>query len=435
MWICILCGHFGVAERGEELRRPGCEHCPPHNDIDSPGTPKEESCRGRSASRAACGATEWEREDASPPPRRRRRSRSYSAKRPTSPSSDRNEERGASGADVTRSRFSLRDVEKIPEEAKEELRQVRRKKDYKYQLKFSDVQWPEERPIGSAGSMIPGISDSQLREQTTAIASQLPEYSNPMPSTHEFVNGMPHQNGKREYEGQMWDVVRAIASTKVKYLPWLSKELELHRYSDPDEWLFASMCPDTSPASGGGAKPMTPDGLEKWCSASKGLMKDSSEFLKHLLTYHDGEARVVIDKGYEPLPAGVDFHEACFWPYQYAKILGVRQWLFKRWVDKDQSPLSDSDIQHILEKEDNHTSVLRWVPRNPAWQPLARGDRMPLEEGDWQIRTGNYITLAELFRFGAKGCTCYDLYKMWLGSPSTSISTARSTLSPRVQRP
>ena len=128
----------------------------------------------------------------------------------------------------------------------------------------------------------------------------------------------------------------------------------------------------------------------------KANFKSPADFLKHLLTWYDGEARVTIERGYEAFPADLDFHDACFWHYQYAKTLGVRQWLFKRWVDKDQSPLSDSDIQHILEKEDNHTSVLRWVPRNPDWQPLARGDRMPLEEGDWEIRTGNYLSLIHI---------------------------------------
>ena len=37
-----------------------------------------------------------------------------------------------------------------------------------------------------------------------------------------------------------------------------------------------------------------------------------------------------------------------------------------------------------------------------------------MEEGDWQIRAGNYITLAELFKFGARHVTCYHLYQMYL---------------------
>ena len=31
----------------------------------------------------------------------------------------------------------------------------------------------------------------------------------------------------------------------------------------------------------------------------------------------------------------------------------------------------------------------------------------------WLIRQGQYITVGELFVFGARGCSCYALYKPW----------------------
>ena len=31
----------------------------------------------------------------------------------------------------------------------------------------------------------------------------------------------------------------------------------------------------------------------------------------------------------------------------------------------------------------------------------------------WQIRQGNYITLGELFVFGARRCSCWDLYRTY----------------------
>ena len=43
------------------------------------------------------------------------------------------------------------------------------------------------------------------------------------------------------------------------------------------------------------------------------LIWDEADFIKHILTKHDGEARIIFDDGYEPLPGGVDFHDACFW--------------------------------------------------------------------------------------------------------------------------
>ena len=36
-----------------------------------------------------------------------------------------------------------------------------------------------------------------------------------------------------------------------------------------------------------------------------------------------------------------------------------------------------------------------------------------MEDGEWQIRKGNYITLADLFRFGARQVPCFHLYRMY----------------------
>ena len=69
-----------------------------------------------------------------------------------------------------------------------------------------------------------------------------------------------------------------------------------------------------------------------------------------------------------------------------------------------------------VEKGEDETTILRWVPRTPASggcrNPAYGGDR--LEDGDWEIRTGNYVTLAELFFFGAKEVAAFHLYKMYL---------------------
>ena len=37
-----------------------------------------------------------------------------------------------------------------------------------------------------------------------------------------------------------------------------------------------------------------------------------------------------------------------------------------------------------------------------------------MDEGIWEIRAGNYITLGELFKFGASQATCFHLYRMYL---------------------
>ena len=145
----------------------------------------------------------------------------------------------------------------------------------------------------------------------------------------------------------------------------------------------------------------------------EGYIKDKADFVKHILTKHDGEARIIIDHGFEKFPDEIDFHDACFWHYQFARTRDVRQWLFKRsTIQKNNNPLKDKEIEWILESEENRTLLLRFVPW--PWNNPASGGKQRLEEGDWQIRAGNYITLAELFKFGARHVTCYHLYQMYL---------------------
>ena len=55
----------------------------------------------------------------------------------------------------------------------------------------------------------------------------------------------------------------------------------------------------------------------------------------------------------------------------------------------------------ILAKEDNETLLMKYCP--------AIGGR----SARWLIRQGNYITLGELFVFGAQRCSCWDLYRTY----------------------
>ena len=155
----------------------------------------------------------------------------------------------------------------------------------------------------------------------------------------------------------------------MKYLTRLKKKLDVHRYSGPGEWSVVqikSMWPDTSPASDGN-HPISPDGLQRLISQSP-LIRDEAHFIKHILTTHDGEARIIIDDGYAPLPA---------------KTLGARQWLYyHRWLDNDEGPRCDRDIRRILAQEQNRTLLLRWHPHPPP-NP-ASGGYQPLEAGDWE---------------------------------------------------
>ena len=63
--------------------------------------------------------------------------------------------------------------------------------------------------------------------------------------------------------------------------------------------------------------------------------------------------------------------------------------------------LSEDAVQWILKQEGYQTHLIKCIPAN--------GDR----RARWQIRQGNYITLGELFVYGAYRCTCWDLYRTY----------------------
>ena len=68
-------------------------------------------------------------------------------------------------------------------------------------------------------------------------------------------------------------------------------------------------------------------------------------------------------------------------------------WFYQRsqdwWCDDD---LREDEIDWILEKENNQTSLINLDPTS----------------GGWCIRAGNTITLAELCHYAKKSLTCYD---------------------------
>ena len=132
-------------------------------------------------------------------------------------------------------------------------------------------------------------------------------------------------------------------------------------------------------------------------------LADDSEYVEHILNLHDGEARFWGEPGWTPFPAG-DIVKPRFWHYQFAKNKDVRYWLHTRSTSNHAAhDLSESDITWIMREEQYETMLLRLVDDNSA-----SGERC------WFIRTGNYITLAELFRFGCKECSCFELYRIYI---------------------
>ena len=81
----------------------------------------------------------------------------------------------------------------------------------------------------------------------------------------------------------------------------------------------------------------------------------------------------------------------------------IRNWAYsnhgagqrnKWWKD---GCLSQRDVRWIMEEEGNETQLIKYCPAT----------------GGYFIRQGNYITLGELFVFGARRCSCWDLYRTY----------------------
>ncbi|CAK0883168.1 unnamed protein product, partial [Prorocentrum cordatum] len=125
-------------------------------------------------------------------------------------------------------------------------------------------------------------------------------------------------------------------------------------------------------------------------------LRDTRDYVKHILALHDGEARLV-RAGWEPFPAsGGSILQPCYWHYQFS-----RGWDTYSWLSTHKGNLTIQDLDWIMMKDGGETGLMR---SDPAF-------------GNWQIRSGQFITLAELFWFGKHLCSCYDIYRAYLSLP------------------
>ena len=141
---------------------------------------------------------------------------------------------------------------------------------------------------------------------------ELPSFADPIPEAEEFISGVEHKNSDPKNQGQLWNVVRAIASTKTHYYNRLRKRI-LEYDANPTNWHFMQHFPDLSPASGGNE----PLSIQSWNLLQREMhLESKADYLKHILTKHDGEAKLAFAGGWKPFFA--DVHKACFWQYQFA---------------------------------------------------------------------------------------------------------------------
>lgn len=260
--------------------------------------------------------------------------------------------------------------------------------------------------------------EQELRER---LQVKLREWSLGMPFQDELFNGMKHMNDEAKLKDQRWHPVRAIASAKLHFLPKIRKVLDERGAGANLQGAtvkFAERYPDTSPASGG-RYPLTEAGWQALKDSGMGIKSDA-DFIKHLLTLHDGEAKIVGDFTWHWLTDSV-VEDIKFHNCQFATTREVRSYLhWRSQEDHADDDLTGNELKWIMEEEINETLLLKWsyddgYKADDADSPFpASGGRYAGCKGCFLIKAGRCITLAELFWNGMEVATCYDLYRLYL---------------------
>ena len=226
-------------------------------------------------------------------------------------------------------------------------------------------------------------------------------YLEPIPSCHQFLEGIPHKNDKAEYAGQLWDVVRAMGSKKMHYLAKLGKALWPVRGPWPRA-PFSNAYPDA--VFGEGYNALQPWAFQRTKELSNA--KSDYHYVRHILNKHDGEVRHWGPREWVPVPPGVDITHSRFWSYQFCKTPAVRAHLERGEQITSEGKIPDSIIEWVLAAEKGETRLLKRVPGAD-----------PASGGTWYIMSGQYVTLAELFEIGCQLCSCHYLYRVYLAQP------------------
>ena len=156
-------------------------------------------------------------------------------------------------------------------------------------------------------------ADSEPRiyscKEKRKIAKAVGYWADPIPTSAEFISGIPHKNSHIKNENEMFDVVRAIATAKMDTLYKIKKTMDEAIMG----WPFSTAFPDLNPASGG----QVPLSEAAWEMVREKMdLQDYSDYVKAMLNKHDGEAKLVYDRGWVPLTE--DPKHPAFWDYQFA---------------------------------------------------------------------------------------------------------------------
>ena len=229
-----------------------------------------------------------------------------------------------------------------------------------------------------------------------------------VPQESDFLTGMPHLLDNKDKKGLLFPVVRAIASQKMYYLAVLTQAL---RNVDVQAGRFlCSAYPNLAPASGGHggerveyvdrSSPLWDVLRKEW------EVRTVPDFLKHLCTKHNGEARLFGEASWIPLTA--DVCEPAFWSYQFARTNASRRWLAEREakapLNGRAEKLSIEEVHWLLDEGGGSTLLIRRV-------------RAVSGVAHFLIRTGRVVTLPQILFLGMEVCSVYDMYKWYMDLP------------------
>ena len=270
--------------------------------------------------------------------------------------------------------------------------------------------------IGPApgGSYVLGSVDMMTKHE---LLQELWHHADPLPSPKQIVAGIPHKNRDKQDE-PLWEMVRALASRKMHYLKQLESLMARPGPPQNPELAFTKLFPNLQ--FEGRLRPLD-DAGQQWYMEYMNIDPDLQKYPKHIVAAHDGEVRLVGGWGWEEFPAagGQDFtvFHPNFWHYQFMGSKEARSYMYQRGrAEYKNEPLRARDAAWILQREENETTMIKFVPAPGGGRlPASGGD--DLRHGTFYIRKGHHMSLAELFRFGAERCTCFDLYKTFVHLP------------------
>ena len=204
--------------------------------------------------------------------------------------------------------MSARELANADEETKAELRRVEATEGV--QKHFQKFNWSAEPGMHVRLDPNKAALMHMIREE---IYKGLPDWSDPIPTPDDWIEGNPHKNNKASASGDLWKVLRAWGSKKMHYFTRLKHDLA----GNEDKYLFLKCFPDTNPASGGlqGCQPLNEENRRNLFAAYR--MRGPMDLVKHILTLHEGEVRQVGEEQWTPFPASGELLHPNFWSYQF----------------------------------------------------------------------------------------------------------------------